>query len=213
MRAEIAQKNPTLSLPRIRLLPAPVNIKGVTFQISDGHQLQDVKTVTCSNYPPFTALVNLMLEPGSTARVASALRGETEMMAVRYELQLPVASHMEVALCGDVQAELAQLGPAATQEECRQVIQAALDGGQLTVQWSAPGNVQDEAHTKVLKTAVDRAATFLLSLVAGVSLPTASTNLEVTADGTFEQTLNFTSVADVGTWFSSEPGGTNIRLT
>lgn len=211
VRAAISQKFPDLQLNLIRLVPAPATVKGVTLQITDGRNLQDVQTVSSSGYSPYSAVFSVTLDAGSVARAISAIKGNAGMMAVRYDIVLSFQVSVEVTIKGDLQPDLAALDNSAQLSDCEEQIGKDIQAGRLALQYSndaAPGELRQKAYDAAL----EKAAIFLYQLLQAPTVSTDSALLEVSANATGVQDIAFSPLTDVATWIPSGHSGDYITV-
>jgi hypothetical protein len=211
VRAAISQKFPDLPLNLIRLVPAPVSIKGVTLQITDGRTLKDVQTVSSSGYPPYAALFSVTLDAASVARAISSIQGNSGMMAVRYDLLLSLQNSVEVTIKGDLQADLAALDNSAQPSDCRVQIGTAIQAGRLVVQYSDDA-APDELRQKASDAALEKSAIVLYQLLQAPIVSPDSALLDVSASATGVQEIALSPVTDIATWIPSGHSGDYITV-
>jgi hypothetical protein len=210
VRAGISQKFPDRPLNLIRLVPAPVSIKGVTLQITDGRVLKVVQTVLSSGYPPYTAVFSVTLDGASVARAISSIQGNSDMMAVRYDVILSLQTSVEATIKGDLQADLAALDNTAQLSDCKVDIGTAIQAGRLIVQYTNDG-APTELRQKAYDSAVEKAAIYLYQLLQSPVTPD-STLLEVSVTATGVQDTALTPLTDVATWIPSGHSGDYINV-
>jgi hypothetical protein len=211
VRAAISQKFPPLSINLIRLVPAPVSVIGVTLQITDGSKLQDITTVSSSDYPPYTALVNVPLDAASVARAISAINGNKSLLVVRYDVSLSVQNSVLVTIKGDLKSDLAAMDKAAELGDCQKQIDEAIQAGRLLVQHSGD-SARDELRRQAYDSAVQKAAMFLFQLLRAPRGFPDSAFMEVSASAADTQSVSLAPLTDLGTWISSGQGGDFIHL-
>lgn len=125
LRREIASvmgfSNPAV----IRLAPPPLSVTAVEFVAHDGEGNDRVlDSRTSSGYPPFNTLFNVSLDEPHAARAEEAIRGQRDLLKVRYALSLPVEVAAQSTVEGDVRADIEALASGQTAEEKSKVSSA-----------------------------------------------------------------------------------------
>lgn len=95
LQVEIGLRYPERRLTpgALRLMPLPANVEGVTLAVGDGSGcFRDLQTVHSSGYPPYNALLNVLLTSEQGSRVVGALHGNTGYLRVTYRGTISSAS-------------------------------------------------------------------------------------------------------------------------
>ena len=117
LRREIASVMGLSNPAVIRLAPAPFSVTAVELTAHDGGGRGRVlDSRTSSGYPPFNTLFNVSLDEPHAARAEEAIRGQSDVLSVRYALSLPVEVTARSTVEGDVRADIEALASEQTAE-------------------------------------------------------------------------------------------------
>lgn len=213
--AERFQLEPAL----IRLSPVRVSVEGVTLALGDGEgRYQEVKTVSSSGYPPFSAIFNVQLNAEEKSRVAAALNGRRQFLTVTYRGLAPLEVSAETTIEGDAKADFAKLGKDATLTDCEMRIEIALAEGRLILRQAATPEAPVELRQKADRLAKEKAAAGLLRMVresAGNLKPQLNldeSTLRATASLNTTLSIPIERSTDVSSWFPSGSGTDHIQI-
>lgn len=189
--------------PHLQLSPAPIMVDRVTVSLTDETgQSSELKTVSASNYPPYTALFNLTLDAQATALAIAAIMGRSEVLTVSYGATLSMPISVEIQLSGNVQTDLQQLPKSPSLSVCLAQIERAIAAGRL--QRSVHGS-DDPILLKNAERQVKEKAAKVLQTMA-MSRPADRADLKATVALTEMASLKLMRSTDLGTWFPDGDG-------
>lgn len=214
----LQRRFPALMLQQIRLSPAPIRIKEVILALGDGNGTwATLASSSSSGFGNYNAIFAAPLTSTQQEQAVAALHGREQFLQVVYcgTLAHPVAC--TVAIRGDVQDMLDQLGSAPTSSECRQQIDQALAAEELVLERSGGDGAPAELWAKAEQAAGDKAAQALQELAAARSdtwwsIDDKEATIDVSASIEAELQLPVECGADVGTWFADGSGGDHITV-
>ncbi len=210
----IAERFPEIERRRLRLMPVPATIEEVALSLRDGTGvLNDLATVSCSGFPPYTALFHLQLDAEQEAAVIEALSGKLGFLRVTYRGTLPSEVPVAVKISGDVREDLSALQEGTPLASCRDRVDLALASGRLTLSALHPAGVPRQTVEGVEELAKDRAAEVLKRMKEGLGSHEGAerSSLEVRVERTAQGALPIAPSADVGTWFQHGQGRDHVR--
>ena len=207
LQVSLEKQYPKLS--HIRLSPAPIAIQNVTLHLRDRtHQNRDLKTVSASNYPPYTALFNVTLNAEEKDLSIAAIIGHGEILTVSYQATLSIPISAEVKLIGDIQFDLSALPKFPSFKDCLIQIEEAIASGRLEeLQTEAFNNKTSEYFAllhKSEKMVREKAAQVLLTMAK--KQPSDHSHFNTTVMLTEMSLINIIQTSDISTWFPKQDG-------
>ncbi len=193
----------------ICISPAPIAIQKVTLHLRDrtGENC-DLKTVSASNYSPYTALFNTSLNSEQKDLAIAAIMGHGEILTVSYQAILPISISAEVKLMGDIQVDLTLLPKEPSLQDCLMQIEVAIDAGRLQkIQVDSESHQTPESLAllqKAEKMVKEKAALVLQTMAK--NHPSDQSHLNTVVTLTEMSSIDFVQTSDISNWFPKQDG-------
>jgi hypothetical protein len=193
----------------IRLSPAPIAIQNVTLYLRDRTEKnRDLKTVSASNYPPYTALFNTTLNSEDKDLAIAAIMGHGEILTISYQAKLSIPISAEVKLTGNIQSDLAALPKSPSLSDCLLQIEAAIAAGRLEkIQTESQYCKTPESMSllhKAEKMVKEKAALVLQTMAK--NHPSDKSHFNTTVTLMEMSSIDLVQICDISTWFPKQDG-------
>ncbi len=196
-------------IDRIRVSPAPIAIQKVTLHLRDRtDENRDLKTVSASNYPPYTALFNTTLNSEEKDLAIAAIMGHGEILTVSYQAKLSIPISAEVKLTGNIQVDLAALPKSPSLNDCLLQIEAAIVAGRLEQIQSDSQYCKTPESLALLQKAekmVKEKAAVVLQTMAK-NYPSDESYFNTTVTLMEMSSIDLVQTCDISTWFPKQDG-------
>lgn len=219
LKRELLRNHPELSLPLLRLQPAPLGAVSAELALGDGvAALVPVARVSSSGFTPYAALFNVMLDDTQREQTLAALHGRAGFMIITYRGALAGSVTATIAIDGDVAEDLEELPANPSAEACLAQVATAIEAGRLTMARSGSMGAPDELWQRAEEQAITRASEELYRLSIGAQRPplsavvrSAEARLHAEVSLSAPAELPLAGRTDVADWFAAGDGATHVR--
>jgi hypothetical protein len=196
-------------IDRIRVSPAPIVIQKVMLYLHDRpNENRDLKTVSSSNYPPYTALFNTTLNAEEKDLAIAAIMGHEEILTVSYQAKLSIPISAEVKLTGNIQFDLAALPKSPSLSDCLLQIEVAIVAGRLEQIQTESEHCKTPESIALLQKAekmVKEKAAIVLQTMAK-NYPSDQSHFNTTVTLMEMSSIDLVQTSDISTWFPKQDG-------
>lgn len=219
LKRELLASHPELSLPLLRLQPAPIGAVGAEVALGDGvAEPTTVARASSSGFTPYVAVFNVTLDEARREQVLAALHGREGFMTITYHGALASSVTASIVIEGDVAEDLEELPASPSAEACLAQVAAALEAGRLTMARSGDQGAPEELWRRAEEQAMTRAAMELRRLFVGAQgaargAVVRATEARLRAEASLSDTVDLPLVgrADVADWFAAGDGAGHVR--
>jgi hypothetical protein len=219
LKRELLRSHPELSLPLLRLQPAPLGEVSAELALGDGvAEPVPVARARSSGFTPYVAVFNLMLDEAQKEQALAALHGRHGFMTLTYHGVRVGSVTATVTVSGDVAEDLAQLPADPSPEACLAQVADALEAGRLSAARSGDAGAPEALWRRAAEQALTRAAEELRRLHSGAAIPARPTMMGDTAAWLHAEVrlsaaaeLPLAERADLADWFAAGEGAGHVR--
>lgn len=164
----ILKNNPDVQAP-VRLVMAPLRVLSIDLVLErEGNAPEVLQSQTqLSSIGPIKALFSVSLDQSHRTQVLDALEGKKGKLSVVVNATLDKGVQASFRISGDVSGQLSVTGSGLSVEDCRKVVDDALEAGVLKGQGSADQDAPAQLLGKASEIATQKAAEIVQRMISG----------------------------------------------